>query len=267
MTRDVRKRIGIIGFGFIGSNIYQRICENPCYGLDIAFVFNRTRSKLEHLPPDLILDDLAHLDNFECDLIVETAHPDISREHGATILNSANYMPLSATALSDPEVERKLLEAASAHGTHLIVPHGALVGCDSLYEWRHQWDSVTITFKKNPANIDFSVSGIDPAAITSAQTVYEGPVRQIAKLYPRNVNTMVTCALATTGLDQCRGVLIADPALNVAIAQVLAVGRDGSRLETKKVQPVLGVSGTEMFDSVFHSICIATGHHDEISFV
>jgi hypothetical protein len=57
------------------------------------------------------------------------------------------------------------------------------------------------------------------------------------------VNTTVTCALATTGLDQCRGRLVAVADLPVAIAEVEAVGRDGSRLPMRKEQPVIGVSG------------------------
>jgi predicted dinucleotide-utilizing enzyme len=76
--------------------------------------------------------------------------------------------------------------------------------------------------------------------------VYDGPARGIAGQFPRNVNTMTTCALATVGLDRCRAVLVADPRLDVAIAEVRAVGRDGSIHQSRKEQPVVGVSGTEM---------------------
>ena len=111
-----------------------------------------------------------------------------------------------------------------------------------------------ITFRKHPRNIDFALTGIDPAAIAGPTVVYEGPVRGIAPLYPRNVNTMVACALATTGLDACRARLVADPALTVAIAEVEASGRSGARVSTVKQAPAVGVSGTEMVASVLHSI-------------
>ena len=70
---------------------------------------------------------------------------------------------------------------------------------------------------------------------------------------------MATFALATTGLDKCIARLIADPSLNVAIAEVRAVGKDGSIHESRKVAPVVGVSGTEMLASQMSSIRRAAG--------
>ena len=90
------------------------------------------------------------------------------------------------------------------------------------------WERVEIAFYKAPENIDFSESGFDPQTITGETVVYDGPVRGIAKLYPRNVNTMVTCARATMGLDRTQARLIAVPGQKVAIADIRAIGKDGS---------------------------------------
>jgi aspartate dehydrogenase len=261
------RRIGLIGFGFIGAQVYRRVREQPALGLEVAFVHNRSAERLAGVPAELVLDDLGAFEERRADLVVEMAHPDYTRRWGERILAHADYLPLSVTALADDALRERLLAQARTSGRHLAVPHGALMGLDSLREWRHMWREVEIAFFKNPANIDFSESGIDPAALQGETVVYDGPVRGIASRFPRNVNTMVTCALATVGLDRCRAKLVSVPGLEVAIAEVKAEGKDGARLAMRKEQPATGVSGTEMFESQFASILRAAGLRETLEFV
>ncbi len=259
MSTAVKTRIGVVGYGFIGRHLCQALQDNPDWGLELAFVWNRDANKLAALPAGRALPDLGRVNERGADLIVECAHPQVSVEYGAAFLRASDYLPLSVNALADAEVEARLTEAARASGHRIFIPHGALIGLDNLVEVRDTWEDVTITFRKNPANIDFSESGFDPADIVRETVVYDGPARGIARLFPRNVNTMTTCALATVGLDRCRAVLIADPALEVAIAEVRARGKDGSLHESRKVQPVVGVSGTEMLAAQLGSVLRAAG--------
>jgi predicted dinucleotide-utilizing enzyme len=249
------RRVGIIGFGFIGKALYESVLGpiGKANGLAPAFVHTRS-GKLPSVRPEHICADLDDVARFEADLIIEVAHPAITLQYGSAFLSHSDYMPLSLTALAEPGVQERLVAAAAESGRRLLVASGALVGLESLLAGRADWSQVTITFRKHPRNIDFALTGIDPGAITEARAVYDGPVRGIAPLYPRNVNTMVACALATTGLDACHARLIADPSLNVAIAEVEAEGRSGARLFTSKNVPAVGVSGTEMAASVLHSV-------------
>lgn len=256
---DRKTRIGVAGYGFIGRYLCRAIADNPQWGLELAFVWNRNSERLFDLPEAVRLADLAKARDRTPDLIVECAHPDVSTRHGEAFLEFADYLPLSVNALADRETEARMLDAAFRSGRRLLIPHGALIGLDNLVEVGDMWKDVTITFRKHPDNIDFSESGIDKAGIVEETVLYDGPVRGIAKLFPRNVNTMTTCALATTGLDHCRGVLIADPSLDVAIAEVRAEGSDGSIHRSRKVQPVVGVSGTEMLAAQLASVKRAAG--------
>ena len=179
----------------------------------------------------------------------------------------ADFMPLSVTALADDALRARLLEVAARSGHQLFLPVGALVGGDSLYVNRKMWRDVTITFRKNSVSIDASESGISTQAATLPSVLFEGSAREIAAKYPRNVNTMVTCALLSVGLDRCRARLISDPTLQQGIAEVEAWGTDGSYIKTEKRQPMAGVSGTEMIETAWRSVTAALGGHEPLHLV
>jgi len=261
------RRIGIIGLGFVGRYVYDQILARPELGLEVAFVHNRSAQNLVDIPPDRILDDLSDFADRGADLIVELAHPSISRAHGAHFLRTTDYMILSVTALADRDTEAAMRAACAANGTRLYIPHGALVGVDSLYEGREKWRDVTITFRKNPNSIDFTESGFDPATISGETLLHDGPVRDLALKYPRNVNTMVTCALATVGLDRCRAVFIADPEYDFVAAEVVANGPNGSCIETRIRESAIGVSGPSLLEAQIMSILRTGEQQSGLAFV
>ncbi|MBJ67846.1 MAG: hypothetical protein CME28_07545 [Gemmatimonadetes bacterium] len=257
-------RVGLIGFGYLGSFVYEQMIARPELGLDVAFVYNRSVERLQDVHPEHILGDLHNFAERNPDLVVELAHPDISRQFGGAFLACADYMPLSLTCLADVDLERYLLDTAGDNSTRLCVPHGAVIGLDALSEGRDMWDEVSITMKKPPRSIDFSDCPTYCAEDIEEETVlYDGPTRRVCALFPRNVNSHAATAMAGVGFERTRSVLVADPALDVSVIELSARGR-GVEIDIRRANPMQGVSGVLTLLSSLASIGRASGPRDPL---
>lgn len=259
MSHRDNVRIGLVGAGYIGSYLCQEIVSHPEWGLEMAFVAE-TGPAAAGVRQDLLVASVeAGLERAPA-LVVEAAHASVTVKHGASILQVADYMPLSLTALADATLEEELMQAARGAGTCLYVPHGAAVGVDSLSECRDLWEQVTVTMRKNPRNLDFAAAGgIKAEDITTETLLYDGPTRAACRLYPRNVNSHAAIALAGIGFDRTRSVLIGDPKLDVSIIEVTASGA-GVALRIERSNPLKGVSGVLTLRSVLGCVQRAKAH-------
>jgi len=251
---EKNKRIGLIGFGQIGSFLYQEITGHPEYGLEIAFVHEAIKERVEKLPTNVILQHMEDFGKYSVDLVAEVAHPDAVRAYGPLILEKTNFFMLSVTAMADPALEQKLKEACQKYGRKLFIAHGATIGLDGIQDGKEGWEKITITMKKNPKNLVFSnATQWNPERIDKVTVLYDGPTRGICSLFPKNVNSHATLALAGIGLDRTRSVLIADPKLDESIIEIEAEGA-GNRIHIVRSNPIKGVSGKLTLQSVLESL-------------
>uniref|UniRef100_A0A0B7A0X2 Aspartate dehydrogenase domain-containing protein n=1 Tax=Arion vulgaris TaxID=1028688 RepID=A0A0B7A0X2_9EUPU len=209
-------KVGIVGYGHLGQYLVSEIEQRD--DVQVAFVWNRSPESLEGKVQDnLILRDLSAFKECHADLIVEVAHPDISRKYGAMFLSHADYMVGSPTALADASLEKQLREAAKSHG--LYIPSGAFWGGEDIKKMadRGNLQALKVTMKKHPTC--FKLSGklktLNETVKDEPVTLYHGSVRELCPLAPNNVNTMAAAALAghNLGFDKVQGCLVSDPNL------------------------------------------------------
>jgi len=264
MQMNLKKHIGIIGYGQIGASLCEQIQQVPDLNIQIDFIYDVDPEKRQTIPSDLVIPAIDDIAGFKPDLVVEAAHPDAVRRFAATVLKTTDLMVMSVSALADSDLEASIRKTCKDSNTRLFIPHGATLGLDGLKDGLSIWETVSITMKKNPRNLNFdAVSDIIAADITSETILYDGPTRGVLPLYPKNVNSHATLALSTLGLDRTRSVLIADPGLDVSVIEIDASGQ-GNIIHIERRNPIKGVSGKLTILSVMESIKNILGDQEVI---
>ena len=256
------RRIGIIGYGHLGQFLTQRVQASPDH--ELAFVWNRTLDRIDAGLP--VLEDLADAGSRAPDLIVEVAHPVVAQRHLAQLLAICDVMAGSPTAFADPATEAAARAACDPHG--LYVAKGALPGLHDLRELVEEGKlhQAHVRMTKPPHALRYS-GPVDLQAITEPTTIYQGPVRQLARWAPNNVNTMCVLAMASElGFDEVTAELVVVPDFGFHLVEVELRGPprdDGKqfRLELKRTNPaaVGAVTGTATYASFWRSLQRAYG--------
>ncbi len=246
-------RIGLIGYGQIGSSVHQMIDKDPNNGMEVVFVHDQIEDRLLGLPENLVLNDLSTFEARDADLVVELAHPDVTRKWGEAFLQKTNYMLISVTALADQKIEKMLEETTRKHGTRVFLPHGGAVGMDALFENRDVWEEVRTVMKKPPKNVDCAAAGVNPDNVTEEQVLYDGPTRGVCPLFPRNTNTLAAIAYAGIGFDRTHSTLVVNPKWNTATVEIHAKG-GGITLDVARVEGITGVTGASAPASIFNTV-------------
>lgn len=281
-----KRRVGVVGYGALGQYLVNAIVNDEVASseLELAFVWNRTPEKVaesELVPAECRLTDLADFARFGADLIVEVAHPSITRDFGPQFAASADYFVGSPTAFADAAVEASVREAAAVTNGHgVYVPSGALWGAQDIQKMasRGTLTALTVCMKKHPSSLKVEgelvpkLERLLKEGTKGEAVVYEGPVRGLCPLAPNNVNTMAAAALAghTLGFDGTVARLVADDTLEAHVITIdVAGGSAGFKVSTERYNPakVGAVTGSATYASFLSSMLLASGRGDGLHLV
>jgi aspartate dehydrogenase len=222
----VTLKLGLIGYGAIGKHVEAALTAGSLENLElVAALVKRPRHEglLSHEPDRFF----AH----RFDAVAECAGHEAVRSHGQRVLEcGADLLVTSVGAFTDTALFERLLAAARANGKRLILPSAGIGALDILSSAQvGGLDSVTVTVRKDPSAWKGTIAEtlVDLDALTQPHTVFDGPVREGARLYPQNVNISAAAAIAGLGLDRTRVVIVADPTITTHIVELEARGAFG----------------------------------------
>jgi aspartate dehydrogenase len=218
-TRNGGYRVGVGGLGAVGLPVARALDEGIA-GLALAAVSAADKAKaaarvaaFRKPVPVVELEELADV----ADIVVECAPPrHFARVARPAVEKGRVLIPLSITSLIEYS---DLIERAERTGSRILAPTGALLGLDAVRAAAEGTvHSVVMVTRKPPAGLKkakFVVEqGIDLDAIGEPLRLYEGSVREAARMFPANVNVSVALGLAGIGLDRTRYEVWADPTID-----------------------------------------------------
>ena len=246
------KKVGLIGFGRIGSSLYDKI--NATEDVRVSLVYEMVEELTKNLDSKIIAESPDDFFNQDLDLVIEAADFRAVSAIAPKVLEGIDMLILSASGLADEKVEQKLYQKTEKNKTKFYIPHGALLGMDGFQDARTAFDEITITTVKPPKNLDYRFQDKwNQDEITERTVLYDGTTREVCKMFPRNVNAHAVLAISSLGFDRTKSVLIADPESKLASHHIVAKGGD-SITEIIQSSPIKGVTGEFTLLSVYGTI-------------
>ncbi|MGV6872106.1 aspartate dehydrogenase [Pseudochelatococcus sp. B33] len=210
-------KIGLIGFGAIGSALYRAL-QRESQGAEIVAVLTLptgVATAQAALPSAQITSSWDEFDKCDLDIVVECAGHAALRAYGRRILEGGvDLVASSVGALADDVLLQELRNSALSGGARIMIPAGAAGGLDALAAARRSGlTEVRYASRKLPlAWVGTAAEEmIDLQKVTEACAFFTGNARSAALRFPQNANVVAAIALAGIGFDKTEVTLMADP--------------------------------------------------------
>ena len=234
----MKKKIGIIGCGAMGSQIAEYISKNlsdKSKIVAISDIDSQKAIKLSNsIKPKPLITTIDVLIN-KSDIIIEAASPEVS----GAIAEKAYFLKKDALIMSTGGLLKKqhLVEKINAGYSRIHIPSGAICGLDGLKSaMTGAVKSVTITTRKPLKGMAGSPylkeKNIDIEKIDKETLLYSGTARDAIRYFPQNINVAVTLSIFGLGADRTNVKIFTSPEYTKNTHEIEVVGEFG-RLWTK----------------------------------
>lgn len=209
------RHVGLIGYGAIGRELARALLADKAHRYRISLL---TRSA--GADPNGADDRLARVKDFlllapRPVVIIEAAGQQAVAEEVPRLLEAGIPVILASIgALADDVLRARLERIAEEHHASLILPPGAVGGLDYLRAAALTRPvEVRYTSRKPPAawRDELAAKGLSDESVIDELVLFEGPARQAAALFPKNLNVAATLAVAGIGMDETRVRVVVDP--------------------------------------------------------
>lgn len=163
------KKIAFLGGGKIGRAMMAHAAGRK--NVKAAFVYD-PYLKMGEISGVPVVSELDRSMFEGLDLVIECATAEVIAQYLDDILSCCSLLVFSMTAFHDDDLRERAEKICEAHGTHVYLPHGAILGLDGIFDGRDEVTEVTIETTKNPKSL-----GRDN---TECEILYEGTTKEAA---------------------------------------------------------------------------------------
>jgi aspartate dehydrogenase len=240
---DSKIKVGIIGCGFIGSEMARAVQERfkDIAQLGPVCEIDKARKEAFDKTVGFTTKSVSMLECIEAsDLIVEAAVADVV----PNILRHATMLKRDLLIMSVGGLyyEPGLLEEVRKKGIHLFVSSGAIGGIDLLKAANvGKIYSVQLTTKKPVEALRgapfFQEHKVDLDSVLGEKLIFEGKASDAIRYFPQNVNVAATLSLAGIGPERTRVNIVTSRTLKKNVHEIAIEGEFGRAVFLMENEP------------------------------
>ncbi len=222
----MKKKIGILGYGSIGQEIYKKISKKIINGYKVVGIFSediackRIPKKIKCLSFDKLLKK-------KPSIIIEVASVEACFEYAEKILrNKIDFVCLSVCSFANNYFYKRIISLTKKTNNKVYIPTGAIAGLDAISSaaLNKELNFVKLIQRKPPKAL---LTNLESKKIKKEKILLNSTAKKVCKKFPRNSNIAATLSICGLGFNKTKVVVIADPKVKKNIAEVEASGKFG----------------------------------------